>query len=1097
MYKMITKERRWQQVIVLLFLFLLGWPVVGWAQRQQGSGTKEDPFTGLCGERTLSSGTYYVHNITSEYGLNRFIVENNAEVKLIISGSNDISHSPGFQLPSSSKLTISGTGSLYLYGTNSVAIGSGDHSKGCGSLILEGAVCLNCEWGYVGKYIEETADRGKLTLKDGAIFISRNSAMTKEYAAEMIVENFAFVKLPTDGNPLGEANGCSVNYGDIGGVTSYATLTVNGVEYENNNIHYLNYQKPPVFYFNPLPDYIELTDKDNIKIPASPKQGKEVRLGAAIMTNGTTNYPSLFATFMNDITLNVTNYPYHNGILVAGAPITFSGGGNILKTITGLELDATKHPLYLSGISCPAGNTLIITGKVHKDASSKIGNGVTVDVDDETFVTTAVYYCTTSIPVGTISNVTCNGQRITNYYQNGSDFCMWLPAGDNKVVMETDKGGAYTYTGYIEAQQDQNLVVYADRFNINISSLTLTTATSGNQSIAYNGETYNSPPATPLTVWGKAGGNNITLQGGATGNMTLEGVSMSGNPLPLTVTRNTAANITIEGTNSLTSSGNDAIKVDDGSTLNLLGTGSLAVSATNASFKDINNLGTMSLSGSFSLNAANSKFPPNAAIAELSKVKVKVKLGGVTYYRACMNGYTSVEELLNAEGNALNTNLYYNGSALENKFWFWMKDGNPKITFKATKGGMTSIYMLPPLSKPLSEHNTELTPLPLVAAIGDTYYKTLAEAFAAVTAGKVIELKADCVLPNNTTATLSQLTRGGEVATLDLGAFKLTGNTNTTLSGGPKRGTLKIISSSDKGSLAGSFILDGCVYTDLPLSNVSFQQGGQAVYRMKTTGFPGGTGQQVTYRSSLTGSAEYDAWRDDVWGACLWLPAGSQTLRLSSVRDTENESVATAAPTVVGNHMNALTTLSPLVDVGYGDVNIMAGNGNATTLSCGRQPYVWTLNGLFASKRLTISGQSTTTNITVMGTETAWLTLDQVNIKPDVNKAALVVAGGAKADFELSGKSYLYGGYGGYGGAAGCVGRECCIARAPLCRRDGQPVYEGHVAGYNEQQRGDSGGHRWPALGRRRHADGSAWQCPVGGESRECGRRWPGAGESR
>lgn len=31
MYKMITKERRWQQVIVLLFLFLLGWPVVGWA----------------------------------------------------------------------------------------------------------------------------------------------------------------------------------------------------------------------------------------------------------------------------------------------------------------------------------------------------------------------------------------------------------------------------------------------------------------------------------------------------------------------------------------------------------------------------------------------------------------------------------------------------------------------------------------------------------------------------------------------------------------------------------------------------------------------------------------------------------------------------------------------------------------------------------------------------------------------------------------------------------------------------------------------------------------------------------------------------------
>lgn len=40
MCRSMGKRSNWQQVIVLLFLFLMGWPVVGWAD---GKGSQEDP----------------------------------------------------------------------------------------------------------------------------------------------------------------------------------------------------------------------------------------------------------------------------------------------------------------------------------------------------------------------------------------------------------------------------------------------------------------------------------------------------------------------------------------------------------------------------------------------------------------------------------------------------------------------------------------------------------------------------------------------------------------------------------------------------------------------------------------------------------------------------------------------------------------------------------------------------------------------------------------------------------------------------------------------------------------------------------------------
>lgn len=199
----------------------------------------------------------------------------------------------------------------------------------------------------------------------------------------------------------------------------------------------------------------------------------------------------------------------------------------------------------------------------------------------------------------------------------------------------------------------------------------------------------------------------------------------------------------------------------------------------------------------------------------------------------------------------------------------------------------------------------------------------------------------------------------------------------------------------------------------------------------------GGNSQQKVYRTWVdkvpTGLDGYLGCPSikDVWGDivpfhgkkggrgkyCVWLPASisTKTFPLYDGSAEGSELIATTTLLVNENHDNQADAY-PYVDISKGNVTITSANAEQTVKYGTRQKYTATA-GNASDNRLLVFGEAVSDKgkdhaLTVAGggTGTAYLTLNETNIKPQT-KAALRIEGAA--DIELKGTNRLEGGYSG------------------------------------------------------------------------------------
>lgn len=739
-------------------------------------------------------------------------------------------------------------------------------------------------------------------------------------------------------------------------------------------------------------------------------QKQDVYLGEIRVMND--YYPSINGTFTDGCTFNINNYPYE-GTLKAGAKINLNSYVETVNTSTnGLTLDASAYPLQLATLTFKNTAILKVKGKVWLDPNvsesqkSILPPGVTRDESN-----TPIYHCHTTIPIGTISSITYGGTETQNFYQDGTILHLWLPAGNQQIRITDSKNAVYTVNTEIKTEHYQQLTVYPTVFNIAHSSVTLSTNTSGSQSVTYNSSTYASPFGTPITITGTStSGNNVIINNGATGNVILKDLNISGNTLPLNVTGNTTANITVAGTNNLTSTGNHALQVESGSTISLTGTAgnTLTLSATNTStYKDVKTSGTLNLSGAFTLVAKNGTFPPTANITSGKPV---VKLVDTQYFRAILPNATigTLSNMEYASGTQVNEHLFTT-TTISNNYHLWMPATSKDIVFKGSKPTAATLYTIPAAT--FTAHNVTLTALPVVASIGSAIYGSLADAFAAATSGQTVKMETAHTLPANTTATLSKL-QAGKIVILNLGGYTLTTGQNTLLSSG--KGVLKL---EGTGSLSGTYALEGCLYSVLGSNQLGTPTlGGKPVYRVSVSGLPTNMGTpMVAYYRAEEPNTAYKAYSASAGSATLWLPQGQQEATIADILATVNEPVATTSVEVRMSHDNNTATASARLDIAFGDIKVTPGT-TTTTVSYGSKPYAATpAAGISATNRLSILGTATPDNgknfqilVNNGGSGTAYLNLRNVNIRPSGQKAAVLV--NAATDIALEGDNQLRGG---------------------------------------------------------------------------------------
>lgn len=734
-------------------------------------------------------------------------------------------------------------------------------------------------------------------------------------------------------------------------------------------------------------------------------------LGAAYSIDGDvkTYYQTLNATFTKDIRLYADNYPFHEGTLKAGRDIVISDSNpisQVFKTSSkGLTLDASTYSIKLR-IGTPNTANIKVKGKVWLDNYIELPAGVMKDEKN-----TPVYYCTTTIPVGTVKKITYNGIETGNFRQSGTDLSLWLPAGEQAVKITDTNNAVYTATVNVKEEHHQSFTVYPTEFNIASYSVTISTSTGGSQNVTYHSNTYASPFGTPITITGTStSGNNVIINNGATGNVILKDLNISGNTLPLNVTGNTTANITVAGTNNLTSTGNHALQVESGSTISLTGTAgnTLTLSATNTStYKDVKTSGTLNLSGAFTLVAKNGTFPPTANITSGKPV---VKLVDTQYFRAILPNATigTLSNMEYASGTQVNEHLFTT-TTISNNYHLWMPATSKDIVFKGSKPTAATLYTIPAAT--FTAHNVTLTALPVVASIGSAIYGSLADAFAAATSGQTVKMETAHTLPANTTATLSKL-QAGKIVILNLGGYTLTTGQNTLLSSG--KGVLKL---EGTGSLSGTYALEGCLYSVLGSNQLGTPTlGGKPVYRVSVSGLPTNMGTpMVAYYRAEEPNTAYKAYSASAGSATLWLPQGQQEATIADILATVNEPVATTSVEVRMSHDNNTATASARLDIAFGDIKVTPGT-TTTTVSYGSKPYAATpAAGISATNRLSILGTATPDNgknfqilVNNGGSGTAYLNLRNVNIRPSGQKAAVLV--NAATDIALEGDNQLRGG---------------------------------------------------------------------------------------
>lgn len=1012
-----------QLTIWLLFLFLgIGCPEA-WGQDETltpGATISN----GSYGTKILKTGTYTLDNVTTS-GLYLRI---EGTVTLQLRGKNSLeakSFQPAINVADPYEVIITNypgeTGILIAntvqnIGAKAPAIGVYYTQEDMGKITISGAIYVEAK-GYMYAsgigIAQSSSSKRNVTLKDGASLYLKIG--TGNGPSRIDIPNFALVVVdPT--NILTNMRHFSLNIENV-----------QGYEIENKDFVDCNFNGTTYKVYTKVRDSYEISSskrqlpfKSNFGvtwpsygtidgIPFNSVHG--YNLGAAYSMDGDvkTYYQTLNATFTKDIRLYADYYPFHEGTLKAGKDIVISDSNpisQVFKTSSkGLTLDASTYSIKLD-IGTPNTANIKVKGKVWLANYAKLPAGVMKDEKN-----TPVYYCTTTIPVGTVKKITYNGIETSNFRQSGTDLSLWLPAGEQAVKITDTNNAVYTATVNVKEEHYQSFTVYPTEFNIASYSVTISTSTGGSQNVTYNSNTYASPFSTPITITGTStSGNNVTVNNGATGNVILKDLNISGNTLPLNVTGNTTANITVAGTNNLTSTGNHALQVESGSTISLTGTvgNTLTLSATNTTtYKDVKTSGTLNLSGAFTLVAKNGTFPPTANITSGTPV---VKLADTQYFRAILPNATigTLSDMEYAGGTQVNEHLFTT-TTISNNYHLWMPATSKDIVFKGSKPTAATLYTSPAAT--FTAHNVTLTALPVVASIGSAIYGSLADAFAAATNGQTVKMETAHTLPANTTATLSKL-QAGQIATLNLGGYTLTTGQNTLLSSG--KGVLKL---EGTGTLSGAYALEGCLYSTLGSGQLGTPTlGGKPVYRVSVSGLPTNMGTpMVAYYRTQEPNTAYKAYSASAGSATLWLPQGQQEATIADILATVNEPVATTSVDVQMNHDNNTATASARLDIAYGDIKVTPGTVT-TTVSYGSKPYAATpAAGISATNRLSILGTATPDNgknfqilVNNGGSGTAYLNLRNVNIRPSGQKAAVLV--NAATDIALEGDNQLRGG---------------------------------------------------------------------------------------
>lgn len=976
------------------------------------------------GTKILKTGTYTLDNVTTS-GLYLRI---EGTVTLQLRGKNSLeakSFQPAINVADPYEVIITNypgeTGILIAntvqnIGAKAPAIGVYYTQEDMGKITISGAIYVEAK-GYMYAsgigIAQSSSSKRNVTLKDGASLYLKIG--TGNGPSRIDIPNFALVVVdPT--NILTNMRHFSLNIENV-----------QGYEIENKDFVDCNFNGTTYKVYTKVRDSYEISSskrqlpfKSNFGvtwpsygtidgIPFNSVHG--YNLGAAYSMDGDvkTYYQTLNATFTKDIRLYADYYPFHEGTLKAGKDIVISDSNpisQVFKTSSkGLTLDASTYSIKLD-IGTPNTANIKVKGKVWLANYAKLPAGVMKDEKN-----TPVYYCTTTIPVGTVKKITYNGIETSNFRQSGTDLSLWLPAGEQAVKITDTNNAVYTATVNVKEEHYQSFTVYPTEFNIASYSVTISTSTGGSQNVTYNSNTYASPFSTPITITGTStSGNNVTVNNGATGNVILKDLNISGNTLPLNVTGNTTANITVAGTNNLTSTGNHALQVESGSTISLTGTvgNTLTLSATNTTtYKDVKTSGTLNLSGAFTLVAKNGTFPPTANITSGTPV---VKLADTQYFRAILPNATigTLSDMEYAGGTQVNEHLFTT-TTISNNYHLWMPATSKDIVFKGSKPTAATLYTIPAAT--FTAHNVTLTALPVVASIGSAIYGSLADAFAAATNGQTVKMETAHTLPANTTATLSKL-QAGQIATLNLGGYTLTTGQNTLLSSG--KGVLKL---EGTGTLSGAYALEGCLYSTLGSGQLGTPTlGGKPVYRVSVSGLPTNMGTpMVAYYRTQEPNTAYKAYSASAGSATLWLPQGQQEATIADILATVNEPVATTSVDVQMNHDNNTATASARLDIAYGDIKVTPGTVT-TTVSYGSKPYAATpAAGISATNRLSILGTATPDNgknfqilVNNGGSGTAYLNLRNVNIRPSGQKAAVLV--NAATDIALEGDNQLRGG---------------------------------------------------------------------------------------
>lgn len=1012
-----------QLTIWLLFLFLgIGCPEA-WGQDETltpGATISN----GSYGTKILKTGTYTLDNVTTS-GLYLRI---EGTVTLQLRGKNSLeakSFQPAINVADPYEVIITNypgeTGILIAntvqnIGAKAPAIGVYYTQEDMGKITISGAIYVEAK-GYMYAsgigIAQSSSSKRNVTLKDGASLYLKIG--TGNGPSRIDIPNFALVVVdPT--NILTSMRHFSLNIENV-----------QGYEIENKDFVDCNFNGTTYKVYTKVRDSYEISSSKR-QLPFKSNSGVTwpsygtidgipfnsvhgYNLGAAYSMDGDvkTYYQTLNATFTKDIRLYADYYPFHEGTLKAGKDIVISDSNpisQVFKTSSkGLTLDASTYSIKLD-IGTPNTANIKVKGKVWLANYAKLPAGVMKDEKN-----TPVYYCTTIIPVGTVKKITYNGIETSNFRQSGTDLSLWLPAGEQAVKITDTNNAVYTATVNVKEEHHQSFTVYPTEFNISSYSVTISTSTGGSQNVTYNSNTYASPFGTPITITGTStSGNNVTVNNGATGNVILKDLNISGNTLPLNVTGNTTANITVAGTNNLTSTGNHALQVESGSTISLTGTigNTLTLSASNTStYKDVKTSGTLNLSGAFTLVAKNGTFPPTANITSGTPV---VKLADTQYFRAILPNATigTLSDMEYAGGTQVNEHLFTT-TTISNNYHLWMPATSKDIVFKGSKPTAATLYTIPAAT--FTAHNVTLTALPVVASIGSAIYGSLADAFAAATNGQTVKMETVHTLPANTTATLSKL-QAGQVATLSLGGYTLTTGQNTLLSSG--KGVLKL---EGTGTLSGAYALEGCLYSTLGSGQLGTPTlGGKPVYRVSVSGLPTNMGTpMVAYYRTQEPNTAYKAYSASAGSATLWLPQGQQEATIADILATVNEPVATTSVDVQMNHDNNTATASARLDIAYGDIKVTPGTVT-TTVSYGSKPYAATpAAGISATNRLSILGTATPDNgknfqilVNNGGSGTAYLNLRNVNIRPSGKKAAVLV--NAPTDIALEGDNQLRGG---------------------------------------------------------------------------------------